>query len=263
MLDDATRALFDKAYTTDLVFESGCWTKCGDAHCCSFARHKEKFRMFAREPGQELPLLPGEWAYLREKGWDKQFGQHQVRTHSYSLEGYELGWTSMISQRPHCACDHGTRTVVCRLYPLLPVLDPSGRLLTTEPMGMYEELERLDRMAPACQVTSLGFDQLNVFLDLVNTLASHPVLRFYLMAYHHAKRHVFDRLAAAPGAASAFQKFETAMLRRRLMDHPGLAQGLVAMLEEISAQPGTDFKEQARRLHEADLEALPATAIAA
>lgn len=259
MLDAATRALFDKAYSTDLVFESGCWTKCGDAHCCSFARHKAKFRMFAREPGQELPLLPGEWAYLKERGWDRQFGEHQVRVHTYALDGYEMQWTSMISQRPHCACDHGTRTVVCRLYPLFPVLEAGGALRGVEPLGMYEELERLDNLPPACQITAVPFSQMNLFLDLVNSLSAHPVMRFYLMAYHQAKRHVFDRLAAAPGTASAFQKFETAMLRRRLMDHTVLSTGLNELLEGFKQNAQGDFLAGARALHEADLNAVAAS----
>ena len=43
------------------------------------------------------------------------------------------------------------------------------------------------------------------------------VRRFYLLAYQHAKRHVFDRLAARRDASvSAFRQFELALFRRRL-----------------------------------------------
>jgi len=252
MLDDLSRSIFDQAYSTNLVYEAGCWQKCGDAHCCSFARHKSKFRFFAREPAQELPLLPGEWAYLCERGWDKQFGDHEVRAHDYEIDGYKMQWTSVVSRRPHCACDHGTRTVICRLYPLLPVLDVSGKLIKTEAMGMYEELEQLDGMAPACQVTSLSFEQMNLLLELVNTLAAHPVLRFYLMAYHRTKRHVFDRLAKVEGVASAFQKFEASMLRRRLMDHQALSAELNALRSQFTGSDVSDWMEVAGRLHQAD-----------
>jgi len=48
-------ALFDTVYSTELVYRSGCWELCKDAHCCHFSRYKHE-----RTQGtQELPLLPG------------------------------------------------------------------------------------------------------------------------------------------------------------------------------------------------------------
>ena len=59
----------ERIYSTDLTFVPNCWKLCGDAHCCSFSRYKAKFRMIAKTPFQELPLLPGEYEFLAAKGW--------------------------------------------------------------------------------------------------------------------------------------------------------------------------------------------------
>ncbi len=252
MLDASAKAFFDRAYGTDLVFEADCWKLCGDAHCCSFSRHKARFELMS-DAAQELPLLPGEWAYLREQGWDAQFGVHEVRRHQYEIDGYTIRWLTMASRRPGCACDHDTRTVVCRLYPLLPRLDAGGQLVGTETVGMYEELEVLEGLDPACKVDHAPFDQLGLFIDLANGIGADPVRRFYLLAYQHAKRHVFDRLAARRDASvSAFRQFELALFRRRLFDHEALRSELSELLREVSAGDVAAFVARADELHAAD-----------
>jgi hypothetical protein len=205
------------------------------------------------DAAQELPLLPGEWAYLREQGWDAQFGAHEVRRHQYEIDGYTIRWLTMASRRPGCACDHDTRTVVCRLYPLLPRLDEGGHLVGTETVGMYEELEVLEGLDPACKVDHAPFDQLGLFIDLANGIGADPVRRFYLLAYQHAKRHVFDRLAARRDASvSAFRQFELALFRRRLFDHEALRSELSELLREVSAGDVAAFVARADELHAAD-----------
>jgi hypothetical protein len=257
MLPDQATAFFDRLYRTDLVYEPGCWTRCGDAHCCSFSRHKARFEVFTNA-AQELPLLPGEWAYLSEQGWSAQFSPFELRSHRYDLDGYTMRWHTVVSRRPGCACDHATRTTVCRLYPLLPTFDTAGRVTGTDALGMYEELELLDGRDRACKVDAVPFDQLNLFLDLARQLGDDRVGRFYLLAYHHAKRHVFDRLAASRNeAVSVFRQFELSMLRRRLFDHEQLRRELGALLDEVAAGDIAGFAAQADDLHDADLAHLP------
>ncbi|MDB6138422.1 MAG: hypothetical protein JWO94_1494, partial [Verrucomicrobiaceae bacterium] len=241
-LPDDARSVFATIYATDLVFEPDCWKLCGDAHCCSFTRHKAKFRMMAKDSAQELPLLPGEWEFLCENGWDKQFAEHEFRASTHVVAGRSLRIESVVSKRPMCICDHGTRTTVCRLYPLVPQFEVGGGLAGTEPLGIYEELEQLDGLPPACQVTGLEFPQLNLFLHMTRALASHPVLLFYLMAYRVTKQHARQRVAAKKSAApeqSAFRLFETAYLRRQLLDQALLDQELTDLLTAFSTHYGS------------------------
>ncbi len=249
----ALAPVFDALYDTDLVYRSGCWTLCGDAHCCSFRRHKARFRLMARDAGQELPLLPGEFDYLAARGWTRQFEPFERERTVHDFGPARLVVDRVTSRREGgCACDHGTRTTVCRLYPLLPVLGPDGGLVATERLGLYEELEALDGAEPACRIDSVPFDQLRLLLRIAGLIGSEPVLAFHLEAYRIAKRHVAERLrasmtppaesAAAP-ARSAFQAFEAAYLRRRLFDRPALDTELADLWTRFRERHGDAFTE--------------------
>ncbi|MCX6848292.1 MAG: hypothetical protein NTY98_05180 [Verrucomicrobia bacterium] len=252
-LDAATRSVFDRVYSTELVYEPDCWKLCGDAHCCHFTRHKAKFRMMAKgDTFQEIPLLPGEWEYLSERGWTAQFGDHEFRASTYEAGGREFRVESVISRRPMCACEHGTRTTICRLYPVLPVYDVYGRVIATEVLGTYEELEKLDSLEPLCKISAAPLAQVNIFLELANIIGSHPVLLVYLRAYHATKRHVFDRLGArlaAGESGSAFQLFERGYLRRQLLQHDELRASLAAIIDDTRVIHGGAFDDAWRALH--------------
>ena len=242
--------LYERLYQADLTYTADCWKLCGDAHCCSFARHKARFRLLAQTGAQELPLLPGEFDFLTSKGWDRQFGDYERRVVDYDFGGGVVRLDAVASRRPRCACDHDTRTVVCRLYPLLPVFDVGGRLLETEPLGLYEELERLDGMAPACRVSELPLEQLNVFVKVCALLGSSPVLLFHLAAYRIAKRHVREHLAQRKAATgkSAFTLFESAFLRRTLFDHDAMRLELAALHAAFVGHYGPRYTEEIQAL---------------
>lgn len=246
---DAT-ALFERLYATDLVYQPECWKLCGDAHCCSFARHKAKFRVLARGGSQDLPLLPGEFEFLRGKGWQSQFQDFDRHRTPYDFGPATVWLDTVSSRRPGCACDHDTRTVICRLYPLLPVFDLDGRLTGTEVIGVYEELEQLDAMAPACQISAIPFAQMALFLRICELIACDPVLLFHLAAYRAAKRHVARRLGEdkARTGKSAFALFEGAFLRQRLVDHAQLKAELAGLYASFERQYGGRFAAAMARL---------------
>jgi hypothetical protein len=77
---------WDAVHAIDLVYVQDCHRLCGDAHCCSFARHKARFRMLAQQPFQELPLLPGEYEHMAARGAWAQFGECERRSGAFVLE---------------------------------------------------------------------------------------------------------------------------------------------------------------------------------
>jgi hypothetical protein len=247
---DAT-VLFERLYATDLVYQPDCWKLCGDAHCCNFARHRSKFRILTRGGAQDLPLLPGEFEFLQAKGWQKQFQEFDRRRTPYDF-GPATVWLDLVSSRRPggCACDHDTRTVICRLYPLLPVFDVQGRVVGTEVIGMYEELERLDALTPACRLTAIPFEQMTCFLRLCELIASDPVMLFHVAAYRAAKRHVFRRIGEEKTATgkSAFALFEGAFLRKRLIDHAELKAELCALHASFEHHYGSRYTAAIARL---------------
>jgi hypothetical protein len=242
--DAALAEVFERIYATDLVFVKDCWKLCGDAHCCSFSRYKARFRLLASRPFQELHLLPGEYAFLEAKGWLAQFGDFDRKVTRYAIDHRGLTVDSVVSRRPNCACDHGTRTTICRLYPLLPVYDVAGRVEGTDAaFGVYEEIERLAGMEPACKVTSTSFAEMQKFLEIANGIGSHPLLLFHAMAYRETKNHVAAQLAKA-GASGGdwFRRFEGALLRRTLIDHDALRGRLAALADAFEAHYGGRFR---------------------
>ncbi len=236
---------WDEVQRLDLVYQPDCWRACGDAHCCSFARHKQRFRLLGGKHFQELPLLPGELEHMARTGATAQFGEFVHKKVEFALDGARaIHVESIVSHRPGCACEHATRPTVCRLYPLFPVHDVAGRLLGVEPaFGIYEELEDLDGLPRACELRALPFAQLQVFLELTSLLARSPLHLFHLHAYRVAKRHVVanlrERLAHAP--QSAFAMFEWLLLKGRAFDRERLRQELRELADEFAAHHGARF----------------------
>ena len=232
-------------HAIDLVYVQDCHRLCGDAHCCSFARHKARFRMLGQQAFQELPLLPGEHEHMAATGALAQFGDCERRRGAFALDAERaVPYESIVSRRPGCACEHATRPTICRLYPLFPVHDVAGRLLGVEPQfGVYEELEALDGAPRACAVGSLPFEQLRLFLALCDHLARSPLHLFCLHAYRAAKRHVAEglrrRLATSP--QSAFALFEWQLLKDRLVDRDALRAELTALADAFAAHYGERF----------------------
>lgn len=235
---------FERIYDTDLVYVSGCWQLCGDAHCCSFARYKSQFKMIGRTPFQELPLLPGEYDFLESKGRLEQFGDFDHKVVEFPIDGYTLEVESIVSRKSGCACDHGIRPTICRLYPLLPVLDISGRLIATEPMGIYEEMERIGGLEPACKVDSLPFSETNKFLAIIDELGKNSAHLYYLEAYRITKQHVSDRLVErmASREQSVFAAFESGFIRQKLMDKKALREELSQLARRFEAHYGDRFQ---------------------
>jgi hypothetical protein len=199
-------AAFESLYAIDLVYRAGCHSRCGDAFCCNFARHKQHFSFLGRRPMQELPLLAGEYEWLAARGWLAQFGEHEHREFSLALpDGRSIHADSIVSTRAGCACDHATRPVICRLYPLLPVFDVDGRLTGVESLTIYDEIERIAGAPRSCKVDDLPFDQLDLWLRFTAVLARRPAWLFQLAAYRVLKQRGRRRLWAMLGLGSSVE----------------------------------------------------------
>ena len=234
---------FDRIYSTDLVYIPDCWKLCGDAHCCSFTRYKSQFKLIARTHFQELPLLPGEFEYLQSRGWLDQFGDHEHKVVEFPIDDGVVRAESIVSLKQHCACEHATRPTICRLYPRLPVFSVDGRLLGTEVMGVFEEMERIEQSPPACQIDSISFEQMTKFLDITSVLSQDPLRLFYLEAYRLTKAHVTARLRErrASSDKNVLSIFETGFMRRSLIDADQLRSNLNTLSQNFKKHYGSRF----------------------
>jgi len=237
-------AAFDRFYSLDLTYVPDCWKLCGDAHCCNFSRYKSRFKLILKRAHHELLLLPGEYEYLSSKGWLEQFAPYEYRKVEFPIGIGTVKVESIISRKPGCACAHATRPVICRLYPLLPVFDVSGRVKSVESFTIYESLEEMEGLPRACEVKSLPFPQMSTFLGLTEEIGKNPEHLFYLMAYRIAKNHVVDRLTkirnGKPG--SVFVAFEQAFMRRQLIEKSELQAELDTLAGQFLAHYKSDFR---------------------
>lgn len=198
--------------------------------------------MIARAPFQELPLLPGEYEYLASHDWLDQFGDHDHKVIEFPIDGHVLTIESVVSRKPNCACNHDTRPTICRLYPLLPRFDVVGRLVGAEPMGIFEEMEQIAGLPPACQVNTLPFAELNKFLGIVEAIGERADLLFYLEAYRRTKRHVSQRLeTACASGRDVFSVFEAYYIRRKLVDGDMLRAELSQLASKFEDHYGNGF----------------------
>lgn len=235
--------VFDEIYKTDLRYVTNCWTLCGDAHCCSFARYKLRFRLLSKTKFQQLPLLPSEYEYLASKDWLTQFGSFEHTISEFVLEQGRLRIEHIVSRRPTCACDQERRPTVCRLYPLLPVYDISGVLTATDRMSIYDDLETIEGMAQACELKAVPFAELQKLFKIANAIGRWPLALFYLTAYRIAKQHVRTRLAADRGNwnGDIFTLFEEQCLSGKLIDREALTSELNALATCFRRHYGSDF----------------------
>lgn len=232
---------FAAIYSQDLVYVPGCWQLCGNANCCSFSRQKDRFRLMGSNRAQELPLLPGEFAYLHENDLLGQFGDYQHRVAEYRFGARVLKIESLISHNPGCACAHATRTTVCRLYPFLPVFDLDRTVIGVERLGIYEVLEELAGASRICQVDTIPDGERAKFGAIAAAIGADPVAAFYVDAYRIAQQHARRRLIELKGdrATDIYSVFEMAVLRQRLIDHAALAAELEARATALEQRHGT------------------------
>ena len=244
----ASMADFDEIYGTDLVYQSDCWKLCGDAHCCTFGRHKARFRLIGRMSAQELPLLPGEHDFLMRRGLIESFAAHSHKCVEFRFGEYRLTVESLVIKDAACACRHDARTTVCRLYPVLPVFDIDGRMICVDRLGIYDKLEAIEGSGPICRIGSIPLTELPKLLGIAHAIARDPRSLFYVTAYHLAQSHAVRRVEAAcqgaEGAASPnpFRVFETLLLNNKAVEASGLEADLVALARGFEARYGAAFQ---------------------
>jgi hypothetical protein len=239
---------FARIYATDLMFVPGCWKLCGDGHCCSFRRYKVRFKLIGSPPVLQLPILPGEYAWLRESGLLEKVRGHEHRVKTHEFNGRRLHMETMVAKEPTCFCAHETRTTVCRLYPLLPLFDDDGHLTgASSVFGSFELLEQLEGLERACKITHMSLGEADKFAIIAGEIARDPVALYYARAYAMTLDQVRRRLPelhAARGDSSYFATFEMSLIRGRLLDQEVLDRELTAMAERFERRYGSAFSLQ-------------------
>jgi hypothetical protein len=194
--------VFDTIYGVDLVFKPGCWALCSDAHCCHFSRYKSA----SDAAFHEIPLLPGEWAYLNRTGHIRQYENYRQLKLEVPLTTGILAYESLRIPATQCPCTHDIRPTICRLYPLLPVYSPTAGFVGVDTrVTLFDVIEEVCDLPRVCRIEEVPFSELQKFMQLTRALGSEPVLVFHLIAYKLVKdtlRRYLLQMVAAGGRPS-------------------------------------------------------------
>jgi hypothetical protein len=237
------RPAFDAIYATDLVYEQECWKLCGDAHCCHYDRYK-RFGPAAERGLAKIPMLPGEWAYMEERGFLAQYREPRLeRTVLEGRSGTTYHFELLVAEaNAACPCTHDQRPTFCRLYPMMPVFEPSGRLKEIDPLfGVFEEMERLMGAPAACQVKVVPEAQRPLLDRICAALGSSPRLVFALSSYRTMKRLFRERMEGVMKARNipAYAALPIVAKDGEYVDRQALVGELDVLLEGFRAvHPG-------------------------
>lgn len=236
---------FAAIYATDLAYVESCWKLCGDGHCCTFGRYKSKFRLIGTPPVQQLPLLPGEHAWLTEQGYLPTFRAHEHRVVEHTFHGRTLRAETLVGKELGCLCTNAFRTTICRLYPFLPVFDLDGQLTGCDlEFGSFELLENLQGLPRVCRIDAIPAAQMSRLLTITRAIAADPVAMFHVGAYRLTLGHARLRLQELAGSQPEpdfFSLYEMALIRRKLLDWPRLDAELDALAGKFEDRYGHSF----------------------
>lgn len=192
MSGENLQSKFDQIYQIDLEYQPACWKLCGDGHCCHHTRYRDNIRGV-----QILPLMPGELAYMQERGLLKQYSNPKITSERFEFNFGPIQFDQLQVDLKNggCPCIHGMRPTICRLYPVLPIFDPQqGIVGFDDKFTIYEEGEAFYKLPQACKITSVPFSQLNQFNSFLKVLASEPLFMFYLTVYRALKQAFVNEL---------------------------------------------------------------------
>jgi len=257
MPTDRQIAAFDLIYRTDLVYRPACHQLCGDGHCCHFSRYKA-----TRPDRHVLVLLPGEYEYMRERGLLHQYVDHRHIHLDFDLDDVTLSYNALDVARstPGCVCTHDLRPTLCRLYPLIPIYGPDGRVEGVDrSFALIEELEMIHGADRACAIAELPIEQTERFFTIANAIGQDPSWRLHFAAYRLVKAHCAEALRRSPipkgraaaDLARAWHDAQRALMSGTLFDVEQLEADLASVrLGELLGAPQPVVGVEAERMNE-------------
>ena len=185
---------------------------------------------------------------MRARGFERDFGEFEHRVIDFELTRGVMKLEFLVSRGKTCACQHATRTTVCRLYPLMPVFTDDCRLTAFDTLfGMFEHIERLDVLPRACQVENIPFGEMNKLLTICIAIAANPTQVFYFMAFELAKAHAAEKIVLArrrvPAGrqVSSFRIFQGLYALKQLLDADVVRRQLDALADRFAELHGERF----------------------
>jgi len=237
-----------RLFGTEFISRDRCWETCGGGYCCKPFRIQQHFAFLRRE-GVELPLLPGEYHFLRrggllQTGFEDAMSRHEIRLPN----GLSFPIYRTVCRLDGICSDHSHRPMVCRIYPMAPVPDLDGRLERLEPTALIDlHWTRLVQGKNPCTITTLTPEELDRYHELSAELFRDPVNIFYLKAASLYKTAIregletrYPQLLELP-EADFFRAWERLLVMGKLYRTQDVLAQLVDLSDALSARWGDAF----------------------
>lgn len=164
---------WESIYSREFIFFEKCYETC-DGYCCT----SEFDVNFSKRKSIVLPLLESEYEYYKTKGGITNFKNDKV-----SKETFKIRDKTFTIYFVYCDCfglcsPHCMRPLVCRLYPVFPLVDFEGKIQGFYPIS-FLDLFFSHKKAHKCTLVREHSSELDVQLrNSLQILLKYPMFIF-------------------------------------------------------------------------------------
>lgn len=220
------------------MFRENCWETC-NSYCCN---KKELI----------IPLFPGEYKFLEKNNLLEKDFEESHRQFKFNVKNTTFKIDTIICKLKGKCVYHQNRPVICKLFPLFPVVQDDGKIIGIEILDPFDmfwgyifEDNRL-LANPCTLVSALNPKLITQFINLCNNILLYPINIFYIMLSHIYKRNLFDLIInkyphlLKEGPDIFFQKYKP-FLRMKNMDTAKLKHEAEELFDKFTSHWGGDW----------------------
>ena len=233
------KALWQKTMDTEFIIEHGCYNKCS-SFCCRWDSPNMPFRIIPK--GGTLFYLPKEYEYIKEYG-------KVTNNECYKITAKCGDNKTITLLYKHCNDDCNcnklfSRSLYCKLYPFLPVLDINGKLLDLKYISVYDITADIKGVKTPCYVKDLKSKYLNMWQGNCDIdLLKEPYILFHLMAANILHDNYVEILKSNVDLLQLegrefWKKWEKSYLSGRLINKEKLEHDLTSLHDNFISQYG-------------------------
>ena len=233
------------------VVEDRCWTFCNGGFCCSNHHPQFQFQLIPTR-GTTIIYLDAEYEWLARHGAVPGPGRGDAVPNvlSFDFGGPRPLAIVQMPCRLLGKCQGAIdKPLLCRLYPMLPVLDVDGHLEAVYPASIFDLTMEVRGLVSPCTVLDkreiyrARWQASDTWLDCLR----HPYLIFHLQAAKHFAEVYSERLRSSQvlhGLSDQlfWKKWEMQYLAGELVDSELLARKIRATYQDLVDRYGEFFE---------------------
>jgi len=239
---------WERIHRETFVYEDNCWTTCNGGFCCNHEHPDFQFQLIPRH-GSTILYMEEEYNWLCKHGTAPNV--HNLGSMPNTLS-FDFGGPRPLNLiQVHCRllgkCNGVIdKPLLCKIYPMLPVLGTDGALEDIYPSSIFELTMQIKGYKTPCTVVDKKKHYFAKWKNAPARLESlrHPYVILYLRAAKHFADVYTERLTAnsalmALSGAEFWKRWELNYLAGRLLDTDQLAERIRETFNSLMTRYGT------------------------